>query len=228
MDNCLLCEEELILQINWGNLIRGNKQSNLCAICNEKLEFLNERQCFHCSRPADEEQCEDCKTWSSIHNGNDPLFQNVSLYTYNSFMKDVITRWKYRGDYIISEIFREDYSAHFQKRFAENKKQAVIVPIPLSRERLYERGFNQAHLLATFLTTNVADVLKRVHNEKQAKKSRMERMTTTNPFSLQSPVNQPVILIDDIYTTGSTLRHAATILKANGCPQVFAYTLIRG
>ncbi len=143
-------------------------------------------------------------------------------------MQDVIAKWKYRGDYILGTAFKQDFIRSFSKRFSFLKKEALLVPIPLSKERMHERGFNQAKVLAEFLPRPCEDILTRVDSEKQSKKSREERIYTANPFNLTKIVNKPVILVDDIYTTGTTLRHAGTILKAHGCPEVYALTLIRG
>jgi len=95
-------------------------------------------------------------------------------------------------------------------------------------ERLQERGFNQAEVLAAFLPIENRSLLTRIHSEKQSKMTRSERISTKNPFEIVGHINKKVILVDDIYTTGRTLRHAATLLKEHGCPQVYAYTLIRG
>jgi len=51
---------------------------------------------------------------------------------------------------------------------------------------------------------------------------------TVNPFNLVKSLNNPVLLVDDIYTTGRTLRHAAQLLKEAGCQEVYALTLCRG
>jgi len=163
-----------------------------------------------------------------MYDGADRLNKNFSIYSYNEYMKEVIAKWKYRGDYVLGEMFKELFVQRFHQHFSTIRKNAVIMSIPLSKERLFERGFNQAFMLATFLTAKVNESLQRVHNEKQSKKSRRERLKTTNPFNLTKPINKPVILVDDIYTTGQTIRHAASVLKRNGCPQVYAYTLIRG
>src|SRR5690606_12881635 len=98
----------------------------------------------------------------------------------------------------------------------------------LSKERLMERGFKQAKMLADFLPIEMVEPLSRVHGEKQSKKTRQERMIAENPFFIKETINKKVILVDDIYTTGTTLRHAATLLKEHGCPEVYSLTLIRG
>ncbi|MFC3041295.1 ComF family protein [Virgibacillus xinjiangensis] len=152
---------------------------------------------------------------------------NHSIFTYNSTMQEMIAAWKYRGDYQIGYIFKQAMIASYKKRFASMKKGLVVVPVPLSKERLQERGFNQAQQLADILPRENIAVLERHHGEKQSKKSRAERIMTENPFELLYPLNTAAVLVDDIYTTGRTLRHAADLLKRHGCPEVYGLTLSR-
>src|SRR5699024_12476772 len=101
------------------------------------------------------------------------------------------------------------------------KKQAVVIPIPLSAERTIERGFNQADMLAHFVKAPERNILTRLHTEKQSKNGRAGRIFAKNPFKLLERVNKPVLLIDDIYTTGTTLRHAAQIIFKHGSPGAY-------
>ncbi|WP_331435273.1 phosphoribosyltransferase family protein [Bacillus sp. SA1-12] len=74
------------------------------------------------------------------------------------------------------------------------------------------------------------ELLWRTHHEKQSKKSRMERLAAENVFSYASSSkieDKQILLVDDIYTTGSTLRNAAKLLVDNGAKTVFSLTLIR-
>ncbi|WLV23986.1 ComF family protein [Aciduricibacillus chroicocephali] len=151
---------------------------------------------------------------------------NQSVYTYNSHMKEMIYQWKYRGDYEVGFSFMQDINDAFRKLGTE--KKTIVVPIPLSEERLAERGFNQALQLASFIPKKSALLLRRVHGEKQSKKTRRERITAENPFIIEEKVEKPVILVDDIYTTGATLHKAAAVLKRAGCPRVESLTLVRG
>ncbi|MEI3607475.1 ComF family protein [Pseudogracilibacillus sp. SE30717A] len=228
MTNCLWCDAQLIVQVHWTEVFNPQAQVNVCQVCKNAIEKIKGPVCRKCSRPFYGEICDDCTSWKSIYNDEDPLSKNVSLFSYNSFMKEVMIRWKYQGDYILGEIFRQLFAKQFKQKFSEKIKHVKIVPIPLSDERSKERGFNQALELASFIHPSPSLLLERHHSEKQAKKSKIQRMNTKNPFYLKESINKPVVLVDDIYTTGRTLRHAAHLLKGNGCPKIYAYTLIRG
>lgn len=228
MDYCLWCDEEMLLQLNWSNVFHGVQKEKLCNRCKNQLTKIDGPRCRVCSRQTDEEICNDCRKWRMLYDGRDPLVKNISIFTYNDFMKEIITKWKYRGDYMLGEIFREAFVRVFNQYYKQVNKQIIIVPIPLSKERLLERRFNQSFQLAEFITSNLANILQRVHSEKQAKKTRIERMSSNNPFIATKSLNKTAILVDDIYTTGRTIRHAANLLKINGSPEVYSLTLIRG
>ncbi|MDY0405083.1 ComF family protein [Virgibacillus sp. 179-BFC.A HS] len=182
---------------------------------------------MRCSRMSPNEICPDCQLWQKKFAGDDPLAANHSIFVYNETMQQIIAKWKYRGDYILGNAFKTTFRKGFQQYFGK-WKNPIVIPIPLSEERLEERGFNQAQMLAEFLPAKISDSLSRTAGEKQSKKNRKQRLSAQNPFRVDRPINKAVILVDDIYTTGTTLRHAASVLKENGCPKVAAYTLIRG
>jgi competence protein ComFC len=174
----------------------------------------------------EETLCLDCQRWEEDQKWKGVLDKNISLYEYDDFLKDIIARFKFRGDYILCRIFARKIN-----EILKTLDYGAIVPIPLSNERLMERGFNQATALANEAGLQVMDILQRTHTEKQSKKSRQERIQLQQIFTvkkLPAIMNQSIILIDDIYTTGSTLRHAAKELKEAGANSVTALTVARG
>ncbi|MFB4167825.1 ComF family protein [Virgibacillus sp. JSM 102003] len=225
--NCLWCDVEIVPETSWANVFILPKPKNLCSACMNELSVLKGKRCKKCSRKSEESLCQDCKKWD-LHGVNDPLTLNFSVFDYNEQMQDMISRWKYRGDYCLGYSFKPFYTEAFEKEFISLPKDIVAVPIPLSNERMKERGFNQSLQLADFLPLESCELLTRVHGEKQSKKTRKERISALNPFKITKTINKPVVLTDDIYTTGSTLRHAASLLKEQGCPTVYALTLVRG
>jgi len=221
---CLWCDQEMIIEISWENFFKLSKPKKLCPECIHALDVISGNRCKKCSRRYKGKICYDCMRWGE----NDPLTFNYSVFSYNERMQEMIAKWKYRGDYILGEAFKNVYLDTFHQVFTCIGEDAIIVPIPLSKDRMLERGFNQAKVLADFLPLEQKDVMKRLFSEKQSKKTRRERLSIKNPFILTKNINKTVILVDDIYTTGTTLRHAGNLLRENGCPKVYSYTLIRG
>jgi competence protein ComFC len=236
MSKCLICFNPLIHTDTWGKLLRLSNPPQLCELCSSKLEIIAGETCSTCDRPFSNlafeyrqgDKCLDCLKWQNDPRWQDKLIKNRSVYTYNPYLKEIISLFKFRGDHILSQIFLQDFQKTFKKHF---DKKSIIVPIPLSNERLYERGFNQAKVLAELLQLPITEPLTRIHLEKQSKKSRTERLETENIFRVKESVELngvPIVLIDDIYTTGTTLRHAAEILKKAGALSVSSLTLARG
>lgn len=232
--HCLWCDQPFQPVITWVSLISADT-AHLCPICQEKLQRIEGELCDICGRDLSllenhyhqNGRCSDCQRWEENPEWAGILTKNCSLYHYNDFLKEAIARFKYRGDHAMAEAFKQD----LKKRFNQTFLQFEIVPIPLSPEREYERGFNQAEVFAKLLGKPIHQLLARSHHEKQSKKSRAERMKLGALFQLHpdfTNTQDNILLIDDIYTTGSTLRHAAKVLKQHGAKQICSMTIARG
>ncbi|MBD1381389.1 ComF family protein [Metabacillus arenae] len=227
MNQCLICDQRLEMKSSWRSLFLLIKEKKICEECEQQFKLLTGPICTVCGRMTEEPVCSDCSRWQNQPEWKDTLVCNRSTYEYNDFMKEVLAAFKYRGDAELVYVFKYAFENTFKKYFQEND---MIVPIPSSKERLYERGFNQAKLLAECLDLSIYEPITRLHHEKQSKKSRQERIQTKNVFQMTSPSaisNQNILLIDDLYTTGTTLRHAAKILLEHGAKSVSSLTLIR-
>jgi competence protein ComFC len=183
-----------------------------------------------CSRELDREYmtsdlCLDCSRWERDGEWGGYLSKNISLFHYNEYLKDIIAKYKYRGDYALAEVF-----APFLKERLKDMEFELVTAIPLSHERLKERGFNQGQALADLIGLHTVETLTRIHTEKQSKKSRQERISLPQVFQvMQSDLleHKSILIIDDIYTTGTTLRHAAKALITAGAKEVSSITLAR-
>lgn len=234
MSACFLCEEETAKSLSWRQFFLMEEPPALCESCRQSFEKITGERCRLCSRPLaalapdfiKEGVCSDCVRWEE-----DPLYKNVlvenrSLYLYNEAMKAFVARFKYRGDYVLARAFAGEI-----KKAAKALPHDLVAAVPLSGERLLERGFNQAEALAREAGLETVEILQRTHSEKQSKKTRAERLQGAQVFQLKekpSICHKQILLIDDIYTTGSTLRQAARLLKEAGAAEVRALTLARG
>lgn len=110
-----------------------------------------------------------------------------------------------------------------------------IIPIPLHPRRERERGFNQSELIASFLANfsqkNLSlDLLRIRYTTQQAilkAEQRKENILEAFIWVGQNLLGKDVMLVDDVYTTGSTLNEAARILKSMGARQVFGFVLAK-
>lgn len=221
-----MCHEN-IAAIGWKSVLNLD-QPTLCYQCGRDLLKITGPICDLCGRPGGfEALCLDCERW------NEDLFWkthqviNRSIYSYNEGMKTILNQFKFRGDYALGKTFSNEMKDMFRREF---KSVHIFSFIPVSDERLYERGFNQAEVLAKHTTRNVQALLTKRNETKQSKKSRLERIKGENPFEIIPSVKvrfKNILLVDDIYTTGTTFRHGAKILLENGASKVSSLTLIR-
>lgn len=234
-DHCLICDAFLQKDYTWISLLFSLQHSQICQTCEDRLEPISGERCRVCSRSLQTLDktfvqngiCMDCVRWEDHPELADCLLENTSIYHYNEFLKDVFALFKFRGDYVVAEVF-----AQVLKQAVKKQSFDWAVIIPLSAERIEERGFNQAEALARQAGVEGKDILRRVHTEKQSKKSRSERLSQKQLFQFQGNhaeiKGKTILLIDDIYTTGTTLRQAAKVLKQAGAKQVRALTVARG
>ncbi|AGX06254.1 late competence protein [Bacillus sp. NRRL B-14911] len=233
-NHCLICQKEIDAEIGWQELFTRTEEKVICRECEESFEEIKGALCHICGRQLqglnpqfiENDNCYDCIRWEKDPKWEGILNRNISLYTYNDFLQELIARFKYRGDYILAKVFKQEI-----RRNIETLKPDFIIPIPLSTERLYERGFNQAEALIITAGLAPSHLLNRIHTEKQSKKSREERIHLSEIFQISTSAAieaKNLLLIDDIYTTGSTLRHAALPLKQAGAANIMSLTLARG
>lgn len=232
---CVVCHEELSVQIGWVQLFSKESNTPLCNNCKQKLTEISGEMCGICGRSFENGEyvfkkgdlCFDCIRWEQNPEWQGLLEKNISLFSYNDFLKDTLATFKYRGDYLIVQAFSD-----YVKLKLKGVEADCFVPIPLSEERLFERGFNQAEALIVEVGIHPTHLLARIHTEKQSKKSRSDRIHLHQVFRMLPGAGdisgKRVLLIDDIYTTGSTLRHAAKALKMAGAVSVSSFTLARG
>jgi competence protein ComFC len=229
---CLICHAVLQPEISWSSVLLRVDEEVICSSCNNKLKPLDGETCRLCNRVLATEYktgdlCYDCLRWEEDPEWGGLLVQNLSLFEYNDFLKEMIARFKYRGDYLLAAAFKNK-----MRKMLRDHSFDMLVPIPLSSERLYERGFNQAEALIVKAGYEPTTLLSRVHTEKQSKKSRADRIHLPQVFRMNSEEvpriqGRQILLVDDIYTTGSTLRHAAKVLHDNGVGQVCSLTIAR-
>lgn len=232
MNYCLYCDEWIDQPLTWTTFFLPSDLTPLCETCKKELDFIKEPMCDRCGRQMEHTGiCDDCKSWLSDPKYHDTLTYNRAFLRYNEFAQNLIARWKYRGDYHLREIFSYTIKKNIGKWYPI--KELVIVPIPLTEERQWERAFNQSEAIAQLIQEHyhrpVCHIVERHTNfsEKQSKKSRQQRINSKNPFFLTKSIESNVLLVDDIYTTGMTIHHIASLLKAAGCSSIYSFTLIR-
>lgn len=167
-----------------------------------------------------------------------------SLGIYDTPLKSAIQKLKYRWIKSLAEDLTDitiDYWARYQPLLLDQIKKDhgnlwLIVPVPLHKIRQNWRGFNQSAELGKLLSKKTglkySDCLIRLRNTRKQvglpshlRHQNIKGAFTINPKLL--PLNSNVILVDDVWTTGSTLKECTYILKKSGAKKVWALTLAR-
>lgn len=223
---CLSCHSRLFEEIGWSDLFLRRAEDPFCEACRSELIKIEGPRCEICSRSMKTDGvCGDCEVWSKHPGFKGVLTSNQSIYQYNPTLKELLKRFKYSGDYVLAGCFQKELS-EMLKPFV---KSVIVTPLPVSEERLKERGFNQIEALLDCAKIKYELLLSRQNTEtSQAKKMKSERHAGENPFKAFRNLNgEEIILVDDLYTTGTTLRRAAQVLIESGAGKVKSVTIGR-
>ena len=207
---------------------RGEK---ICTGCMDKLKLLTPPWCMRCGKKLSEEGelCFDCK------NKKHEFLRGRALYEYESAAPSIY-RFKYGKRQEYADFFGEEM-VKFLGDFILKVQPDALIPIPLHKKRLSKRGYNQAALLAKavgkYSGVPVNDkLLVRIKNTKPLKmQNPSERQNNLKKaFNIaQNDVKlNTTVIIDDIYTTGSTIDEAARVLQAAGVKKIYFITLACG
>ena len=204
----------------------------ICPVCTKKLFFVKEHYCMKCGKPleaAEAEYCRDC----SAHPG--AFDQGRGIFLYDDRMRYSIMKYKYFGCQEYSRFYGKALYIYGKDMLALWKPQ-IIIPVPLHRRKQRIRGFNQAELLAKELSRYAGipvdtAILKKCHATRSQKKldAAERKKNLQKAFQVVgNPAGMRILLIDDVYTTGSTMDVLAKLLLEKGASHVYFLTLCIG
>ncbi|OGK40697.1 hypothetical protein A2954_05555 [Candidatus Roizmanbacteria bacterium RIFCSPLOWO2_01_FULL_37_12] len=207
----------------------------ICTNCKKKLSYIKQDNCLYCGKAS---------LYGLTHpgcrreKGVDGL---LSLFYYNNLLKAIIKSVKYR---LATDVWKElclviepDMLKKINVYKNITEGDIYLEPIPLHRNKLRTRGFNQAKIIADFfnrfLKLQLSGYLMRskdTSSQAQMKnnKDRYSNMLGAFEALEQDVNNKRFVLVDDIVTTGSTVKEAARVLKRAGAKNVFVLTLAKG
>lgn len=204
----------------------AGRRADLCAACEADLPWLHSA-CRHCALPAPPGTgaCGRCLRRPP------PQRQAVAAFLYGFPINSLVQRFKFHGDRVAGRVLAERLATALENRDGS----PVLVPVPLSRVRERDRGFNQAALIANDLAARLGlavdeSLVARVrHTEEQSGKSAAERRRNLRgAFALMgTAVPAHVAIVDDVMTTGSTIHEIARLLLAGGVKRVDAWVVAR-
>lgn len=220
---CPLCSEIVI-----------PKDKKACTSCIEKLPFITEPRCKRCSKPVtvqEQEYCYDCiKARHHYESG-------FAVFLYQGNIKKSLMDYKFRGLKQYVDFYVEQLIIHLGEKL-NHLHFDFMIPVPLHNRKLRMRGFNQSELIAQGLSEYLQipvrnDILLRTRFTTPQKtldpKERLQNMIEAFDIRNSREVNnKKILIVDDIYTTGSTIDACSAILLKAGCAKVYFVTVCIG
>lgn len=204
----------------------------ICPDCRLRLRTVQEPYCRKCGKELScdtQEYCEDCMKQKHLFD------EGRALYEYPCIRRS-IAAFKYKGRQEYAEFYAQEIEKHLGETIRRWQPQALI-PVPLHPSRMRARGYNQAFLLAKELGERMgipvaANMIKRV--KRTAPQKALNRQMRQNNLKRAFKIGRndvklsTIIIIDDIYTTGSTMDAMAAVLRDAGIRRIYFITLAIG
>ncbi|WP_261944363.1 ComF family protein [Pseudomonas sp. LRP2-20] len=218
---CLLCSDA------------AEQRYPLCAACEQELPWLDE-YCLRCALPLPMAGliCAQCSR-------RPPAFDQVIAPWHYGFPLDtLISRFKHNSQWPLGRLMAEMLCLNLRHRFQEGLPTPdLLLPVPLARRRLRQRGFNQAGMLGRWLSKALAiecdeRLLLRTRETpaQQRLDARGRQRNLRQAFALASEASlkgRHVAVIDDVLTTGATAQAIAQLLRHAGARRIDVYCLAR-
>ncbi len=222
--------------VGCGLLLGSDPVPFFCRGCWERIAPLKGPACARCDQPfvshaatsfTPDHQCQHCLE-------RPPAYDRAwTLFPYLPPLQDAICAFKYRGKYALAKPL----ASLMIHALPPTLEADVILPVPLHPSRLRAREYNQSLLFADrigrHLRTPVwpSALVRLLATDPQTTLSRQERLRNLRQaFSVRQPeavAGKRVLLIDDVYTTGTTVNECAKVLKKAGAASVRVLTLAR-
>ncbi len=207
-------------------------EQGICGECFKKIHYVKPPRCMKCGKPIDNkaiEYCEDCGQ-------NTHYFkEGRALYQYRE-VAGAIYRFKYGGRREYAKVFGEEM-AYYLGDYIKGLEPDALIPVPLHITRERQRGYNQAKLLAKVLGEHLnipveTEILRRVKKTKPLKLMNPEERINNLKKAFILVENgvklSTIVIIDDIYTTGSTMDAIAEVFIEHGVENIYFVALAIG
>lgn len=215
---------------------RLGKNPDLCCICEKELDYWEQdySQCLVCGRYICRERDNPCpKCTQSLP----PFSRAVAVGPYRGILKESLSSLKFRGDRDLAKPMALLLANKIRSKI-NIEEIDLIIPVPMHPDKLVSRGFNQAELLAREVGRLIRKpVLYNVLEKKELtpaqthlhQKDRAENLKGAFCVAESNRLKGfGVLLVDDIFTTGSTAEECTWPLLANGAKKVFVATVATG
>lgn len=219
---CPICERVL-----------GPGEGRVCPECARRLPYIREPLCKRCGKPLrirEQEYCLDCQRQTH------EFVCGRAVFLYEKALRRSVQRMKFQNHREYLDFYAEELTMR-GAGYLRSWKPETILPVPVNRRKRRERGFDQSVLLARKVSrlTGIpveerALVRSRYTLPQKELDARERRQNLKGAFTLRdaSGLREPILLVDDIYTTGATMDAVCRELKRNGFTRIYFLVLCAG
>jgi ComF family protein len=206
---------------------QNSTQQFVCQPCRLALPWL-QQLCQYCAMPCPSKSCEFCKKQPRYFS------QVFALFPYEKQIKSSLRALKFQQKLIYASLFGELLCCYYQTLWLKGIRADAVLPMPLHRKRLGQRGFNQAVELSRVLARQfripllVKNVIRCKKTHAQSSLNFVARQVNMQEaFTVIQPLPKRVIIIDDVMTSGATLNSLAQVLLTAGVEKVYGIVIAR-
>ncbi len=208
--------------------MRPNARLQVCDRC--RADVLRKRslygQCQRChSFGVYSSACSNCRAWPNYYVGN------WAAWPYQGAYKQVIQEFKFRNMPWLADTLAQEMLPYLPKNYD------LLVPVPLHPNRLQQRGYNQSELLVRSLSrlsgipwqSSIVRVRDTPHQTGLNRTERLQNLHQAFACSSYADIKgKRIIMVDDVFTTGTTLLSCAKTLHQNGAKEIISCTIASG
>lgn len=222
---CALCDR-----------VVGQREFPVCRQCRTQIRMIGGPRCLHCGKPLthpEQEYCRDCAGRASSFD------RGIAPFVYGGAVQDSLMRFKYQGRQEYASFYAAMIDRAAGDTVCHSWKPEVMIPVPLHTRRYQKRGYNQAEVLAAALSelwkipVDSGSIRRAGYTKPQKGLNARERKKNLKgAFALTRQGAQKhyrcILLVDDIYTTGSTVEEMARIFRERGTEKIYVVTVCVG
>lgn len=201
-----------------------------CGICGKLDKNFLCSKCRNKLKPFETYNVEDYTKTSSYFD------EHIYMFRYTSYIREAILNYKFQEKAYIYEMFITFLKSN-EIICNKLKEYDIIIPVPISKKRFKQRGYNQSAIIskkiAKFMNKNYSEkvLTKCKDNKPQSSLNQEERSKNViDVYKVNKSnliIDKKVLLIDDIFTTGSTVNECSKILKLNGAKNIGIFTIAK-
>lgn len=207
------------------------------------LNLIYPPVCGFCEKICNEHLCKKCELKIkkheivSIRKSNNMHFEEIlCIFKYEDIIRNTIIKYKFQSKAYLYKTFSKIIVKN-KKTYSFLKNYDIIIPVPISKKRNKQRGYNQSYLIAneiakTFnLKCENKCLVKQKDTIEQSKLDKEQRKINVKDayrvINKEKLINKNIVLLDDIYTTGNTVKECAKTLKQAGAKKIGILTIAK-